>query len=44
VFLNLAFWAWFWGPIGAFLAMPILIVLIVVTNHLYPKTKDVLPD
>jgi predicted PurR-regulated permease PerM len=44
VFLNLAFWAWLWGPIGAFLAMPILIVLIVVTNHLYPKTKDVLPD
>ena len=26
VFLALAFWAWLWGPMGAFLAVPLLII------------------
>ena len=26
IFLSIAFWAWLWGPVGAFLATPILIV------------------
>ena len=43
VFLAIAFWAWLWGPIGAFLAMPILIVATVTLNHLYPDTRDALP-
>jgi predicted PurR-regulated permease PerM len=43
VFLAIAFWAWMWGPIGAFLAMPILIVATVTLNHLYPATRDALP-
>jgi predicted PurR-regulated permease PerM len=43
VFLNVAFWAWLWGPIGAFLAMPILIMAFVVLNHLYPDAKTELP-
>ena len=43
VFLSLAFWAWLWGPIGAFLATPILIMTIVAFDHLYPRTKHVLP-
>jgi predicted PurR-regulated permease PerM len=43
VFMMLAFWTWLWGPIGAFLAMPILIITAVTLKHLYPKTDNVLP-
>lgn len=43
VFLSLAFWAWLWGPIGAFLATPILIMAIVAIDHLYPRNKQTLP-
>jgi predicted PurR-regulated permease PerM len=43
VFLSLAFWAWLWGPIGAFLATPILIVAKVSMDHLYPRAKQILP-
>jgi predicted PurR-regulated permease PerM len=39
VFLALAFWTWLWGPIGAFLAVPLLIVALVVMNHLFPKNE-----
>jgi predicted PurR-regulated permease PerM len=44
VFLALAFWAWLWGPIGAFLAAPLSIVGIVVFNHLFPQDDIKLPD
>lgn len=44
VFLSLAFWAWLWGPMGAFLATPILIMAMVATDHLYPRPKGTLPD
>ena len=44
VFLSLAFWSWLWGPIGAFLATPILIMGTVASDHLYPRSKTVLPD
>lgn len=44
VFLSLAFWAWLWGPIGAFLATPILIMAMVAADHLYPRAKTVLPE
>jgi predicted PurR-regulated permease PerM len=43
VFLGIAFWAWLWGPIGAFLATPILIVFRVALNHLYPRAQAELP-
>jgi predicted PurR-regulated permease PerM len=43
VFLGIAFWAWLWGPIGAFLAMPILIVGRVALDHLYPRQQTELP-
>jgi predicted PurR-regulated permease PerM len=44
VFLSLAFWAWLWGPIGAFLATPILIMAMVAADHLYPRSNNVLPE
>jgi predicted PurR-regulated permease PerM len=34
VFLSIAFWAWMWGPLGAFLAVPLLISADVVQRHL----------
>ena len=43
VFLALAFWTWLWGPIGAFLAMPLLIVSFVVLGHLLPREEMNLP-
>jgi len=43
VFLALAFWTWLWGPIGAFLAMPLLIMSFVVLGHLLPREEGTLP-
>ena len=43
VFLALAFWTWLWGPIGAFLAVPLLIVSFVVLGHLVPRDEWTLP-
>jgi predicted PurR-regulated permease PerM len=34
VILSLAFWSWLWGPLGAFLSSPILIVAIILREHL----------
>jgi predicted PurR-regulated permease PerM len=44
VVLALAFWTWMWGPIGAFLAMPLSIVGLVVVGHLFPTDEVKLPD
>jgi predicted PurR-regulated permease PerM len=43
VLLALAFWAWIWGPIGAFLAVPLTIVILVTIGHLVPSDEDKLP-
>ena len=43
IFLGIAFWAWLWGPLGAFLATPILIMVRVALDHLYPSQKVDLP-
>jgi predicted PurR-regulated permease PerM len=43
VFLALAFWTWMWGPVGAFLATPLLIVTMVVFNHVVPRAEAPLP-
>jgi len=44
VFLALVFWTWLWGPIGALLAVPILIVTMVVISHVFPGEEAALPD
>jgi predicted PurR-regulated permease PerM len=43
VFLALAFWTWLWGPIGAFLAVPLVIVSFVVMGHVLPREETSLP-
>ncbi|HZL31533.1 MAG TPA: AI-2E family transporter [Pseudolabrys sp.] len=43
VFLSLIFWTWLWGPAGAFLAVPLLIVGMVAIQHLVPRAGPVLP-
>jgi predicted PurR-regulated permease PerM len=40
VFLALAFWTWLWGPIGAFLATPILIIGLVVSKRFLPEEES----
>jgi predicted PurR-regulated permease PerM len=44
VFLALAFWTWLWGPIGAFLSSPLLIVALIVKEHLMPDNSPQLPE
>jgi predicted PurR-regulated permease PerM len=43
VFTAIVFWAWLWGPIGAFLAIPLSIIGMVVINHLLPSDDTKLP-
>jgi predicted PurR-regulated permease PerM len=43
VFLALVFWTWLWGPVGALLAVPILIVTMVAINHVFPREEATLP-
>jgi predicted PurR-regulated permease PerM len=35
VFLAIAFCAWLWGPLGAFLAVPLLMTLSVSIGHAF---------
>lgn len=39
VFAGLTFWLWLWGAIGAFLAVPILLVGRTVIYHLLPQNS-----
>jgi predicted PurR-regulated permease PerM len=43
VFMALAFWTWLWGPMGGFLASPLLIVALIVKEHLLPVDSPQLP-
>jgi len=43
VFIALAFWTWLWGPMGAFLASPLLIVALILKEHLMPVNSPQLP-
>jgi predicted PurR-regulated permease PerM len=44
IFIALAFWTWLWGPMGAFLASPLLIVALIVKEHLMPVNSPHLPE
>ena len=44
VFIALAFWTWLWGPMGAFLSSPLLIVALVLKEHLVPENSPQLPQ
>jgi predicted PurR-regulated permease PerM len=44
VFIALAFWTWLWGPMGAFLSSPLLIVGLIVKEHLMPSDQPQLPE
>jgi predicted PurR-regulated permease PerM len=44
VFIALAFWTWLWGPMGAFLSSPLLIVGLILKEHLMPVDSPQLPQ
>jgi predicted PurR-regulated permease PerM len=44
VFIALAFWTWLWGPMGGFLASPLLIVALILKEHLMPVDSPQLPQ
>ena len=44
VFIALAFWTWLWGPMGAFLSSPLLIVALIIKEHLMPSDLPQLPE
>ena len=43
VFLSIAFFAWLWGPIGAFLAVPMLMTFSVIFGRAFEEEKPDLP-
>jgi predicted PurR-regulated permease PerM len=46
VFVSFIFWLWLWGPLGAILSTPILLVITVATEVViaYRKAPDETPD
>jgi predicted PurR-regulated permease PerM len=43
IFLAIAFCTWLWGPLGAFLAVPLLMALAVTVGHAFAEEKPELP-
>jgi len=43
VFLSVAFCTWLWGPVGAFLAVPLLTAATVTIEHAFAEQKPKLP-
>jgi predicted PurR-regulated permease PerM len=44
VFLAIAVCTWLWGPLGAFLAVPLLMALTVSLGHVFGDIKPQLPE
>jgi len=44
VFLAIAFCTWLWGPIGAFVSVPLLMALTVALGHALIADKPELPE
>ncbi|MCH8493255.1 MAG: AI-2E family transporter [Idiomarina sp.] len=38
IFIAIFFWGWLWGPIGVFIAVPLMTVIMVVVSHI-PKLE-----
>lgn len=38
IFIAIFFWGWLWGPIGVFIAVPLMTVIMVVISHI-PKLE-----
>jgi predicted PurR-regulated permease PerM len=43
IFLVIAFCTWLWGPLGAFLAVPLLMTFAVTLGHVLVEEKSALP-
>jgi predicted PurR-regulated permease PerM len=41
VFIAILFWTWMWGAVGAFLALPLSLILMTVLAELFPERKTV---
>jgi predicted PurR-regulated permease PerM len=39
IVVALGFWMWLWGPIGAFLALPLLIISVTALTHILPGSR-----
>ena len=44
IFLTIAFCTWLWGPIGAFLAVPLLMAMTVILGRALAEDKPHLPE
>ncbi len=43
VFLSVVFWTWLWGPVGTFLAVPLVIAVLAVVEHVLVEEELELP-
>lgn len=43
VLLAIAFWIWLWGPVGGFIAIPALLIVIAITRNVLPGAETRLP-
>ncbi len=37
VFLAIGYWLWLWGPVGGFLAVPMLLIIVAIIRHVIPE-------